>query len=507
MQTVSLIDARQILGQEIAGTWTAYDELQAARDAFPAKVKAGTATPTDLLRFILLIDACGFETIPVSMGMRWIAENPEPFLQIVGDADIFLESVVRLYDRAEGNPQEKNEGVRLSSHWFFRSFLISPELLRLLSPEGRTRCVRDLYPRFGATNNEWVRAAAMAGVSRATMAEALLERLRGTRIEPGMANDVHDFLRYGIERPEDASPIAMTVRRLGIEHGRNGRHDELVRAPDKAWPSIEKTVAEQNARMDAGLPPNVPFHFVLEFPPHARPTAAEKWTAAFCGLNPWSVLTNRELETALLLCAEKAPGETVKARARILRRLDAAAADIIVGDALDRLDSVSDVPADEWARLSVDQRTRFAERLAAVEKDFLVKPTAQFLFTLLLELPPEERHGFYAKTVSRVLLSANASKVYVAWRQLGREDDGLEKALRRHLQLAGYRLGTIVRRRHPKGGFQQAVEDGKTLYVQERGNHRYFPRDGDVVLFHPNGRHLTPSVVAVTFVPAMADAE
>ena len=49
---------------------------------------------------------------------------------------------------------------------------------------------------------------------------------------------------------------------------------------------------------------------------------------------------------------------------------------------------------------------------------------------------------------------------------------------------------------------------GLIAYIQERGEHRYFPSKGDEVIFHADRRkHLTPYVAVVHFSPVDASKE
>lgn len=501
---VSLVNRRALREVEIRGTGSAYNRLDAARAAFLDKVEASTASITDLLNFVLLIDNVGHEVMPGSEGMDWIIRNPDTFAEIVGDVDVFLATVVQMVDRT--HPEDEESDARSLGFWFLSRFIGHQQLLALLSPEWRERYVRELYPRFGAWNNSWVAAAVIVGVPRSVIAHALLERLRRTEVRRGAANDVDGFLQYGSDRDGSASCVPQTLRHLGAEI-EYSTYKSLSRSPIGGWARIERTVRARLDAIEAGKPvPVVDYQHCMTFPLHHRPTEVEQWDASFSGLNPWSVLSNNELEEALLICAEKAPAGVASIRQKMLARLDETAVEIILASAVGELTSLFSVSETELARLSLAQRKRLAERLVPVKEHYLEKVTAQFLFRLIVELPREERRRFYETTVSTVLAAANAQTLYAAWAQLGFQNDGLEYALQDRLREAGIWIGTIRRVPNPRrGGTQLAVEFEGDLFVQANGSHRYFPTEGDRVMFNPNGRQLTSTVMAVNFTPVMKD--
>lgn len=502
-----LVDTGALREREIRGTGAAYDTLAAARKSFLDQIKDGTATATTMLNFVMLIDDVGNEVIPSSEGMAWMWHNADRFAEIVGDVDVFVEAALRVFDQAQARQLPYEESARPLAHWFFRSFPCSAELMALLSPAWRERFVRELVPRFGPDNNSWIAAAIQNGVPRHVVAQAILTRLRNVKVERGIAHSMMNFLRYGTQdRHDGSSPVPSTLRRLGEEFdGR--RYNALARDPSDGWETIERIVRERMAAIEEGQRvPTRPYELFMYFHLHETPSEAEKWRRCFDGLDEWAALTNLELEEALLICAEKDPEQTVVYREKMLRRLDPDAVDIIIADAMGRLASISGVPDAEIARLTLAQRKRLAERLQPAHERYVHKATAQFLFRLVVDLPAADREAFFLGTVERVLKEASVPALYAAWRQLELEEPDLEATLRRWLVEEGYRIGKIVARPHPKGGTQMAVEIGRYRYVQERGSHRYFPAVDDEVLFPHEGRHLTPMVIAVNFIPVMKDA-
>lgn len=502
---IALVDAAALRYLEITGRGDAYERLDAERQAFRTKVSNHTATMTDVLNHVLLIDNCGYEVDPTSEGMAWLREHTAEFVAIVGDADVFVETVLHIANRIDAQG-DRSRACTLG-YTFFKSFLGSHALMATLSPAWRERMVREVFPRFGTYNKDWIAAAVQTGVPRKAIADAILARLADPASGKGYA---HGFLTYGRLERSDA-PVPSTVLRLGKEHDRHW-YTPMMRDPAPGWEFIERHVRERLDAVEAGRPvPKLTYQLYAYFSAWERPEESQQWRRCFDGLDEWSVLLNTELETALITCAELRPEETLAQRAKMLARLSPEMVDLILSDAVDRLTSVSGIPETEMALLSLGVRKRLAERLVPVTESHLVKPTAQFLFRLLGDLPtPEERRALYEGAITRVLADAPATDLYRAWRQLGVANTAVENRLSGRLAIAGYWVGTIEVGPHPKGGAQAYVRfPGKQdIYVEQRGNgHRYVAQVDDLVMFRPDdGTRLTPRVVAVTFVPVMTES-
>lgn len=154
-----------------------FEELEQARAQWQARMDSGTATHEDLIEWILTIDNdAGSETIPTSMGMEWIAENPQAFQSLVGDVDVFVLELGERYEEAVESGDPHND-LRELGHWFFRRFLCVRELAELLSAQMREAWVARIYPRLGAINDRWVDHVRNAGVPRDIVSAAILQRL------------------------------------------------------------------------------------------------------------------------------------------------------------------------------------------------------------------------------------------------------------------------------------------------------------------------------------------
>lgn len=500
------IETQNVTHQWISGRGESYDRLNAARDAILAKIEDGTAKPEDMLSFALLVDDCGYEVIPQSAGMPWIMANPTKFTEIVGDADLFMQAALHAYDTAceQKAAQTDFESPLLSlPHWFFQGFIQSAELLTLLSPQWRERFIHELYPRFGSWNNGWINAAIMAGVTRQVIAQAIIERLRRTQVRHGMANDVHDFIEYGIGDRHSA-PIRSTLHSLGIAVSRGSDlYNRILSDPTHGFDLIHQEVLACLTSLKAGdgyTHQNEPFTMNLR-----KYTETEKWHYCFGDFKPWDMLTNQELSIALAICGSKAPNKLMGARVQMERRLPSAAVDAHIAQAILGLESLDRIPEDELKRLDARTRKALAKRLdLAHTPHYATRHTFSFLLRLVVDLEGEGE-AFFREVVAPTLTENTISTAFIAWRRLGLSHPQLEDSLEYRLDQAGYWYGTIEQGRHPKGGTQMLVHHGHLKMVQARGHHRYFPSEGDLVLYRVDGHYLTPRVVAVYFTPIMKD--
>ena len=515
MSVASLIDVRALRYNRVTGTGEAYDRLHAARQAFLDKFENGRATATDVLQFILLEDDCGHETIPTSEGAEWLRHNADRFADTVGNVDAFVETVLGLFHQNVTGDEEYVRGAWLAGYEFLRTLVSEPELMLLLSPEWRERMVREVWPEVGSNGNAWIAAAVQTGVSRKVIATAILERLGRVVVTDGVSNCVSDFLLFGRENYTNTNPLASTLGALGEttfsywDSESVNRREAIRLLPETGWTCVERIVTARLNAIDLGN--SVPvrsYNVHMRFQEYEKPSEEQMWRACFRGISSWSVLTADELHRALLICEAKAPGCLVNMREHMAWRLNERTVEELVGFSMSRIDTVSGIPDSEIARLTLDERRALATRIATVERNarHMVKPTSQFLFKILTDLPRSERRSFYENTIVRVLKDAHSPAVYSAWRQLNLVEADLDYKLRGWLEEDGYKVGTI--HRVPFGsGWQLAVDVGRMRYVQQRSGHRYHPTAGDQVMFSRSGNRLTSSVVAVNFVPVMKDAD
>lgn len=158
-----------------------FEELEQARAQWQEKMDSGTATHENLVEWILTIDNdAGSETIPTSMGMEWIAENPQAFQSLVGDVDVFVLGLGERYEEAVESMDPHND-LRELGVWFFRPFLCMRELAPLLSPQMREAWVAQIYPHLGAINDLWIDNVIALGVPRDIVSAAILQRLENVQ--------------------------------------------------------------------------------------------------------------------------------------------------------------------------------------------------------------------------------------------------------------------------------------------------------------------------------------
>lgn len=126
------------------------------------------------------------DCIDQSIGFTWLCQEP----------DLFGQVAVRLGFKVSDFLLEHGDLC-----WVGSRILLYPCLLALIPEEEREGFVRQVYCRYGAFNESWIRVVLEAGgVPRATISELLLERLERVRDDCDSANcgnDVWDFLRFG----------------------------------------------------------------------------------------------------------------------------------------------------------------------------------------------------------------------------------------------------------------------------------------------------------------------
>ena len=393
----------------------------------------------DLLLNVVETDGMGFG----SVGMAWIWENPSLFRDTVDDVDAFMESVFVRYDSANKESPARSLGKN-----FFRLFICNGELTGLLSTEGRDRLVEFFYPQFGSQNGGWAQNVSDAGVGALTIANAILRRLR-TNVIDWIVDE--EFLQEAEKDDRDRCTVDECVPKGHHEHQKIREIREDIRS------------------------------------------------------RGFARLTDDQKREAFLLCAEKDPVQMIDMRQAMSRCMTDEEVNAVIREGMDMLTSLSGIPEDELGRMSTEERRRFTQRLVPVEAHSpgLATSTATFLFRLIVDLPAEEREAFWKNQIDRILGKAYSTSVYSAWRELRLDEPKVEAALRRWLDEDGFLVGTIGRFPGPKGGSQFAVRVGQFLYVQGRNNHRYFARDGDVVMFHREGRRLTDGVIAVNFLSVL----
>lgn len=379
-----------------------------------------------------------------SIGLSWIKDHYAAFRAVVQDVEAFFR------DRfAAIGPVENILGI--------------PELMADPSVD-RSALVRDLYVSQGSYGTRWVSDALRFGVGRDTLRQAIrkhLERVPAIDEQDNSYTTFHDFLRHGIG---DATVTMSYDRQMRMSA------DELLR----------------------------------ELPADAR----EKY--ALDPDTPWGVFDDVEFLEVMLLCAFKAPALTLQSRRRLILRLQPEQVQEICLQAAENLTSVGGQSLGDLRLLPLEDRLDLARRLKIKPGSHASEDTARFLIDLIVQLGNPLGRKFYDE-VGPTLDQIGAMTLWHTWRkqyEVGGQQhmSWLDEELKRRLMVDGYAFGTIeegiYRDRHGRSNKQWRVRVGNTIYVQDRSQHRYFPRAGDRVLFRPgSGARLTPHVVAVMFYP------
>jgi hypothetical protein len=230
----------------------------------------------------------------------------------------------------------------------------------------------------------------------------------------------------------------------------------------------------------------------------------------------WAVLTDEQLETALMICALKSPVNVLTKWSDIWARLGDEQSRAIMIVAADQIDQVHHLRV--LRQLPIETQRSLLRRIDQVDMN-LRSATAKFIVEVALELGVDFYHEM--QSVIKQIDPANFLSTVYATLQASKGKGGTQKenaeAIERFvLQRCddeGYLIGTVIRGTYFDRNSQQErrqlkVQVGRYTYVENRnGSHRrYFPKEGDVVIFHPtNGRQLTPSVTAVHFIQVGKD--
>ncbi len=459
-----------------------YEALPLAREAWEARIKEGGVSYEDIWNWVLTIDDAGAGSIPTSMGMTWILRNPEMFEFLMVDVTDFLDQTIEVYSQAPADDPARSLSYRL-----LNCFIISNELVSMIRDDRRLELVSWIYTNCGARNHAWLVAAILNGIGRNEIAQMIIDRLRVVEVKRGMANDVHEFLRLGSDSMAN-SGIWNNLRLLGVPQSRIMA--EL--SPDKA------------------THPHLVINAFIE-QVEGQGVAHNDDRLEYMDLKPWWMLDNDQLVEAIEICAEKSPNEVLRAASNLRLRLPVKSGLLIAGAALG-LTNLRQVPMTVLEELPHEAKRAVALRLDPIGEasHWTHYNLATFLLSLCASMDKPEARKFFREVVLEKLGGANTMVVYRAWRRLKLNHADLEHTLRSRLEDNGFLVGTVVRdtfhnRRIGRDEIQMAVKVGSTTFIHERGGHRYYPCEGDEVIFKADGRRLTPYVVVVYFTPIFKD--
>ena len=409
----------------------------------------------DTLDLLLAEGRLTEDNLEARMGMYYDSGDYIP--QNVGAGWIW-----RLTERKHGMPEGWDAQFDIEA--FLRRHFDTPHVIELFMAKidkimasvetSRLRLfVYDAYIVCGARNNFWIKAALRANVPRETIASAIEQRLLNkTESRSGMADCVYDFVRKGAGCSDD-------VRR-----------------------------------------------------------------GYFTADTPWGVFDDHGLERVLIDCARKRPGEVARMMKVIKARLGQECPARVFETAVVRSWSISGFSLDDLRSLPLEARKRLCARF---QPDFNTGwDTVRFIVDTAMAIGGAHGGHFFGKTIERTLYLTGEDRpdispptVYRACRSMlvDHDDAELKDLVQAWCELIltrhGYVVGVIEEgRRHDRRTGRemrqmQVTGNNGHRYVQERGQHRYFPEVGDVVMFSPNGLELTPYVTAVRFIPAASTGD
>lgn len=425
-----------------------YEEQETLRQALSAMADAGTLT------LAMLIDAIythheDSDGPTESVGADWIFHHAVEFGRALGDG---LLAFLREH---------------MNAAYFLELLILSADVVALVPEAERAAFWRDAYVKKGARNFGWIEAARVAGISDSAIQAMILARLRA--ITPDMmryANNVDEFLMYG----------------------------------DGCSLDCEQAIRIQREQAERGVP------------------LVDRYRPKFSVEYPWGVLTDEQFVEALEICAQKSPAKLVSLWRKLMLRASREVVYRLCEGILSNASALS-WSATDVRPFSLASRLALANKMEPVNGFALETQVNVINFLLdcfhdLLNFPVETVGAFW-KNIERILEPANGAIVYRTMRRRFEEQPQLtlngvvaiQAWLESFIERKDYKLGRIEEgtyrdRKSGQSRRQFQVWAGRTIYVQDRDGHRYFPRVGDEVLFRPaSGRWLTPTVCAVHFIP------
>ena len=374
-----------------------------------------------------------------SVGMSWILDHLVLFAKAVGDVAQFLRRHLTDQDCMERVLQNTN--------------------VLLLIPEAeRSQFVFDAYQPFGSySNDEWVKYTVRAGVPWPVLAAAVEKRIENAPAEDPDHNCYTPMLEF-LEGTEEA--------------------DWKDPATGRVWPIDMMEGLSYKDRVNM---------------------------SGWSGETEWELFDEEGFARIIRLCVERAPHRVLEARAQISIKLPPETVQQLCIEAADRINRLPRKNP-TLRLLPVDTRFKLAQRLDLGNTLLYNSAADGFLVALLIDAGYEASHRMFCDLRSQFDKLDAASVYRTAQPYLKKAKDQklagkVKELLRYRLEEAGYAIGTIVAGKHKQSIQWQVAYNGIT-YVHERNVHRYYPSEGDEVIFKPTeGRHLTPWVKVIYFRP------
>jgi hypothetical protein len=400
-----------------------------------------TLSAAMLIEAIGSIDTAGHETIPYSIGMRWILRNPVEFMMAVGYAYPFFCQCVDM---------DYIDGV-----------LFSEELLRFIPENRRADLVRMILERHTPANNGWVKPCLDAGIPRDELARMVIDKLRAHNAETsrGYWNFLeHDFLRYGAGRVEGNALGAGLY--FGEEHTLwslltdDQLYEAIVICADKA-PGLLFSAGDINSRI----------------------TLVQKLQLR---LSKEQVLQLLELAADNLQSMSDVSLDIfgqlpLVHRTQIATKLDGGSLELVIQLALE-MDNA------KGRKFCARYAHRFTNGNAADNMRRLWTPLQNILDNCTLADVATVHKADVAIHVQRRLYQRIMDEGFI---------------------YAQVEMGSYYNRKAGQHLPQAQVKINGLTYVQDRFQHRYSAKNGEWVIIDPKrGKQLTPKVVSVVFIPA-----
>lgn len=335
---------------------------------------------------------------------------------------------------------------------FGSSLIHSSKVLKLVPEADRALVYKETFIRCGDCNSSWVREASQLNVPKETVAAMILERLQKCKIDPTVngASFVHDFLRYGAGRVEQAGSSYCF-------------EDEQ----HTYWAVLTNDQLTEALKIVIERAPSLLF---------------EETGTGYGDVDLWL---------------------------RLSMRLGSDSVEFFMEAAALKLTSLSHVSLEKLTRLSPLVRLQVArttggsaELAVNLALTVGIASGGEALLTEFEALFTAEGAITAFRSMWTTLQRAEdqASATFIEhWLLRRAEANGYFYG---QVQLGSY-FDRTLNRKVGQLRVKCEAENGHTYYVQDRNQRDYLPQMNDWVFIRPaSGRRLTPRVVAVTFTPA-----
>lgn len=396
------------------------------------KLADGSLGYDDLFTAICTVDDGSAGCIPESLGTPWFCRHIMDIARIFGQVNLrwFLLDC----------------GTQVG--YYFAEFIAchAEVYLAIEDEEWRKAIARELYLRHGARNFGWINAYKKIGLNDKDIAEVFIKYLETVEVKSGMANDIHDFLKYG-DKLDDAWQF-------------------LVEIPTED----DSTCLEQAFMVCAKQDPEATFDATLKL---YRYLSAERIEALRQEIIP--------LLTSVNFSAVGLANLPMDTRVALLERQVPFTNSILEH------------------RLVAGYTRQLVDTVLAMEFEKEASITFVRLYELVLTNTSPVVVFRNAHETMGAKLNANKQRPGTVTERY----KDIDRFLLAKLEAVGVFVGTVEEGRHNGRCQMQVIGEDGTVFVHDKHCHRFYPKVGDRVIIHPkSATRLTTNVWVLTFLPA-----